>query len=52
MESSGFGSPHYSNDHDSLVENAYGSIRDSETCPIGPAGETCLADLDNIITMP
>jgi hypothetical protein len=51
-ESSGFGSPHYSNDHDSPVENAHGSIRDSETCPIAPAGETCLTDLDNTITTP
>jgi hypothetical protein len=51
MESSGFGSPHYSDDHDSPVENAHGSIRDSETCPIAPAGETCLTDLDNTVTM-
>jgi hypothetical protein len=51
-ESSDFGSPHYSNDHDSPVENSHGSIRDSETCPIAPAGETCLTDLDNTITTP
>jgi hypothetical protein len=52
MESSGFGSPHYLNDHDSSVENAHGSIHDSKTCPIAPIGETCLTDLDNIITTP
>lgn len=36
-ESSGFGSPRYSNEHDSHVENALHPIRDPETCPIAPA---------------
>jgi hypothetical protein len=52
MESSDFGSPHYSNNHDSPVENPHGSIHESETCPIAPAGETCLTDLDKTITTP
>ncbi|KAL2803111.1 hypothetical protein BJX63DRAFT_437269 [Aspergillus granulosus] len=49
-ESSDFGSPHYANEYDSLVENAHGSIRDPETCHIAPTEETCLWDLDNTFT--
>ncbi|KAL5332611.1 hypothetical protein BJX70DRAFT_392852 [Aspergillus crustosus] len=35
---SGFGSPHYSNEHDSPVENAHRSIHDPNTCPHSVAG--------------
>ncbi|KAL4862070.1 hypothetical protein BDV12DRAFT_190677 [Aspergillus spectabilis] len=47
---SGFGSPHYSNEHDSPVENAHRSLHDPNTCPIALAEQTCPWDLNNIIT--
>lgn len=47
---SGFGSPHYSNKHDNPVENAHGSIRDSNTCPIALAEQTRLRDINSTIT--
>ncbi|KAL2859799.1 uncharacterized protein BJX67DRAFT_33571 [Aspergillus lucknowensis] len=52
VESSGFGSPQYSNDHDSPVENANGFIRDLDTCPITLAEETSVCDLNNTTTTP
>ncbi|KAL2802203.1 hypothetical protein BJX63DRAFT_132810 [Aspergillus granulosus] len=49
-EISGFGSSHYSNEHNTPAENAHGSIRDPKTCPIALTEQTCLWDLNNTVT--